>query len=186
MDRVLTSIFFKSIEYFTSSTKSVYPLEPLSAVIKIGLLFYSSEGSKLAIDKTVSIMEPTIYTPLLRTISGDSRDCIQLLNRPIKTVLKSYSINSIEIILINCIKGLNTLKLNYRDSIAESCLELYIQQIKQALTTKEQNNGVRGNWQQEHIDIIERLFVSLDSAKREGLCTTDLMDSVKNIVQIYE
>lgn len=189
MESIISSLLFKStskaIEYFTSS-KSVYPLESLSAVIKLGLLFYSPEGCKLVIDKTVLIQEPAIYMPLLRTLSGHSRENIQLLNKSIYSVLKSYSIPNIEIILINAVRGLNTLKSNYRDSLAEQAIDLYIQQIKQALTIKEENKGRRGNWEQEHIDIIEKLFISLETAKKDGLPTTDLVNSVINIVQIYE
>jgi hypothetical protein len=188
MDSIITSLLFKTISYsfYSTSDKHDYPLEPLSVVIKLGLLFYSVEGCKLVIDKTVSIQEPTIYTPFLRTLLKSSRENIQLLNKPINSVLKAYSITNIEIILINAVRGLNTLKYNYRDSLAEQAIDLYIQQIKQALTTKEENKGRRGNWEQEHIDIIERLFISLETAKKDGLTTNDLLNSVINIVQIYE
>lgn len=188
MDAIIMKSVLKGVELFVSSffEPTVYNLEPLSAVIRVALLEYYEQGSKLNFSQHIEVVPPTIYQPLIRTYSGDSRGDIHLLERPILKVLKTYPIKEIEIILINFIRGLNCLKSNYKDTIAEGCINRYIDLVQQALTAKTENNGNYTDWDQEHIVIICKLFESMEHKKTENKDVQILVESAIKILRIYE
>ena len=62
MDAFIMKSVLKGVELFVSSffDPTVYNLEPLSALIRVGLLEYCEQGSKLNFSQHIEVVPPTI------------------------------------------------------------------------------------------------------------------------------
>ena len=62
-------------------------LDPISCIIRLGMLSYKHEGSKISInDNKISFHENRFFQGLLRWNSGDSRDDLHNLHNPIQKI----------------------------------------------------------------------------------------------------
>ena len=112
-------------------------LDPISCIIRLGMLSYKHEGSKISInDNKISFHENRFFQGLLRWNSGDSRDDLHNLHNPIQKISEWYDSNIKEIksIIEIAISGLNQLKNSYeQESIIQYTLDRYIEILKKSL-----------------------------------------------------
>lgn len=119
-------------------------LDPISCIIRLGMLSYKSEGSKVSInDNKISFHENRFFQGILRWNSGDSRDDLHNLHNPIQKISEWYDSNIKEIkdIIEISINGIINLKGSYeQESIIQYTLDRYIDILKKSL---EKNNKER-------------------------------------------
>ena len=115
-------------------------LDPLTTVIKIALLYFYTDGTKLSIcDNTINIQEYNNFQGLIRWIYGDSRDKLYNLKEPIKNCLKWFPYSkykNLKVIYTYAILGLEKLKSSYTVSttnITIHIIEYYIKIIRDNL-----------------------------------------------------
>ena len=175
-------------------------LEPLSCILKLSLLQYKPNGTKISVtNNSLNFDEPTILQGITRRISGDSRQDLHNICNPIIKCLEwfplSDSINNL--FYRECIKGLCTLKLSYEhQSIITYTLDHYIGLLegKESPKILDDNaviSGLRDMWSSKEIIILQNILehiLSLDDSvdRRMYLFTLEyLLKTKENKVNLY-
>jgi len=108
-------------------------LDPLSTIIKLAILSYKSDFTKLAIRfNAISLQETCFYQSAIRYLFGDSKDLLHCLKEPI-TIACNYYLHDydsgehdITLLFKLAVKGIQKLKITYATHrIIISCLEYY-------------------------------------------------------------
>ena len=162
------SNFFNNLNIVKQLTKFIYDkstdekknnenqvLDPLCAIIRLGLLKFKPAGTKLSIsDNKITYNDPTIFQPAIRYYYGDSRNNMHNLFNPIQKIILWYNIkdDKIKYILTNAKEGLENLKKSYDDiqnsNLILHTLNFYIETISNILDEKLENHAMN-----ETIDI---------------------------------
>ena len=109
---------YNSIKYFLFNKKDKnIIIDPLSCIIKLGLLSYQGEGTKISIiDNQINFNEPNIGQGLIRYIYGDGREDLHNLFKPIQKSVEWYKLKEyadIDFLFQRAIAGMNILKKSY-------------------------------------------------------------------------
>lgn len=116
-------------------------LDPYSTLIRLAVLYFKSEGTKLSIlDNKISYNEASFIQGTLRWGYGDNRNDLHNLHDPIRT-LSGWYIESknedVMYIIKLAIKGLHKLKIAYQSNVNSSLvyhtLDHYINILKKSL-----------------------------------------------------
>ena len=185
-------------------------LDPLTTMIKLAILGYKPIGTKLAIDNNkIYFQEPTFSQGLLRWVYGNKRYELHQLLHPIGKAVKRYDIkdNSILIIFQLAVKGLNQLKLSYKNnsSLVIHSLELYISIINSVLIIDNDDNRSKSNmilntiseeddkienpfifsnlWLSEEINLVSKMLKQIETSKKD---TNTYLDAVNTILTMKE
>lgn len=145
-------------------------IEPMSCIIKLSILQFYPEGTKISIhDNEIIFDEPGIFQGVYRNIYGDNRDDLHNLHNPISKALQWYNdIDDISTLYMSTIDGITTLKKNYPErSIVSDALNSYIKLIQRGL--------IKLNKKGKHkIDSIEQnLYEHLSDDERKYIETLD-------------
>lgn len=114
----MSSGLLDSIKYllFNKKDKNII-IDPFSCIIKLSLLSYQTEGTKISInDNQIFFNQPSYGQGLIRYLYGDGREDLHNLFKPIQKSVEWYKIPSLQDInyLFNrAILGLLTLKKSY-------------------------------------------------------------------------
>lgn len=118
--------FLKSL--FSTSTKNI--LEPLTCLIRLCMLNYENENTKIGISNNrIFFYRHNILQGLARTLFRESRENLHNLHNPVSKSISWYNCNCHEIkyIFKYAIKGLQKLKSSYdSESIINHSLDRYI------------------------------------------------------------
>lgn len=118
--------FFKNL--FSTSTKNI--LEPLTCLIRLCMLNYENENTKIGISNNrIFFYRHNILQGLARTLFRESRENLHNLHNPVTKSVSWYNCNCHEIkyIFSFAIKGLQKLKSSYdSESIINHSLDRYI------------------------------------------------------------
>lgn len=144
-------------------------LEPFCTLIKLILLAYKTEGTKISIyNNSIQFHEPSIIQGFLRIWTGDCREDLHNLYNPIIKILE-YSDRNNEIhinLLKKCINGLNIiLKVYDSNTIINHTLVHYINIIQKYIdlsvldnSLKDKNSplieGLKIFWNEKEIELI--------------------------------
>ena len=135
--KLLVSGTSSIIQSLMSSKNKSLILDPLSCIIRLGILSYKPVGTKISITKNkISFHLPTIFQGPIRWSNGDNRNDLHNLHNPIVKSLEWYSINNllINFIFILSKNGLILLRKSYnKNSIIEQALTRYIDIMEQKL-----------------------------------------------------
>ncbi len=109
-------------------------MDPLSCMIRLGLIYYKDEGTKISIQSSkIYYQSPTILQGASRWYNGDNRNDLHHLHYPIVIACENYNpIENREIgkIFEYSIKGLTKLKKAYTrnsdSNLVSHCLNHYI------------------------------------------------------------
>lgn len=116
-------------------------LDPVSCLIRLGMLNFKPEGSKISINENqIKFHESNIYQGFLRWNTGDSRNDLHNLHNPMKKVSEWYDneIKEMKNIIDTSINGLTKLKESYEvESIIQYTLEHYIEILKSCINNPE-------------------------------------------------
>ena len=153
----------------TPITNKNFILEPFCTLVKLILLSYKPNGTKISIyNNSIQFHEPSIIQGFLRIWTGDCREDLHNLYNPIIKMLE-YSDRSNEIhinLLKKCIDGLNIiLKVYDSNTIINHTLLHYINIIKKYIdinvldnSLKDKNSplieGLKIFWNEKEIELI--------------------------------
>jgi len=103
-------------------------LDPLTTLIKLALLPYKPEGTKLSIDSNyIHYSENTIYQFAVRKYFGDSYNDLRDLNKTLhKAVAWFYDDQKLKYLFDNAIIGLEKLKKTYGNTGKADAVQSYI------------------------------------------------------------
>lgn len=109
---------YNSIKYFLFQKKDKnIIIDPFSCIIKLGLLSYQEEGTKISIiDNQINFNEPNAGQGIIRYLYGDGREDLHNLFRPIQKSVEWYKLSKykdIDFLFTRAIAGMNTLKKSY-------------------------------------------------------------------------
>ena len=171
-------------------------LDPLTTIIKIALLYFYTDGTKLSINNnSIDIQESGNFQGLIRWMYGDSRDKLYNLKEPIKNCLKWFPFSkyrNLKIIYTHCILGLEKLKESYSNTssnITIHIIEYYVKiiqdnldEIESKLNNKELDinieqsvilndklqKNIKEIWTYKDISLVNNFFEILISRKKEN------------------
>ena len=112
-------------ERFLSEDDNEQILEPFSVLVKLAILSFKKEGSKISIvNNNLYIQSPNKWQGAVRYLNGNKREEISLLMKPIIRCTSLYPIcdgegnvnNELKFIYNKAIEGLKNLKKNYNNS----------------------------------------------------------------------
>jgi len=119
-------------------------LEPLTCLIRISMINFKKEGTKLGIsNNSIYFQNPNYLQGILRWSSGDNRDDLHNLHNPIVKSTKWFKTSSLQIKSIYKFSrlGLIKLKLAYNEnSIIAHTFDLYISIIEKELQNISKTN----------------------------------------------
>tara|TARA_Y100000590_G_scaffold469976_1_gene661058 strand:- start:2185 stop:2856 length:672 start_codon:yes stop_codon:yes gene_type:complete len=181
-------------------------LEPISCVVKLILLNYKSEGTKIAIGyNSIDFYEPTQYQGILRNLNGDGREDLHNIYNPILKCIEWYPPNEdtkYEYFYTMCKEGIQKLINAYdKDSTISRALELYCKTLTDAIDKKDIEKGIRDNnegetesplldtlkdfWKKDEIELLYSLFQIIEKNEDEQERNT-YIENIVNTVQIKE
>lgn len=178
-------------------------LEPLSTIIRLCILNFDLEGTKIAIyNNRIFNQSPNFMQGTVRWTYGNKRNELHHLYRPIVMATNKYDIdnNNIRIIFKYAIKGLDKLKKTYKKidgTIICHSIDLYKETITRILNKKklEISNQLKNDditnqlyqefynlWDNEQIEIIAKLLIKSDKLNDSD----DVLSYIKAIDSIIK
>ena len=197
---------FYSTIFSENKSKNII-LEPISCVVKLILLNYKNEGTKIAIgNNSIDFYEPSKYQGILRNINGDGREDLHNIYNPILKCIEWYPPNDdikYEYFYTKCNEGIKKLINSYdKDSTISRTLELYCKTLTDAMNKKDIEKGnididnggekeshlldtLKDFWKKEEIELLYSLFQIIEKNEDEQEVIT-YIENILNTVQIKE
>jgi len=170
--------YIKLYSYFTSNmnTQKNLILEPFCCLIKIILLSYKTEGTKISIyNNSIQFHEPSIIQGFLRIWTGDCREDLHNLYNPIIKIIQYCDReNRIHICLLRkCVNGLKELSKVYdNNTIINHTLLHYINIVEKFIDVNVIDNSLEKNsplieglkkfWNEKEIELVYNMFAHID------------------------
>lgn len=180
--------FFKLIEQQSNkTTRKNLILEPISCIMKLIILQYKKEGTKISVsDNSILYNEPTIIQGILRTFYGDCREDLHNLYHPLLKCVEWYSNDDpyFKFFYQEAKKGLLLLKDVYNDNTTiHHTISHYISIVDGTYNQKgEQINPIidtlREIWTPAEIKTLYDLLKLIDKNKNKDIYLKALEDIV--------
>ena len=191
---------------FTQTVNKNIILEPISCIIKLVLLDYKTEGTKISIsNNSIDYYEPSQFQGILRNINGDGREDLHNIYNPILKAVEWYPPSESKIYKYfyeKCIVGLNKLITCYeKESTISRTLELYCKILQDSLseTKPDIDNGldesvktssplldqIKDFWKKEEIEMIFSLLQIIENSKDKNEKNT-YIENIVNTVSMKE
>tara|TARA_B100001094_G_scaffold325480_1_gene379884 strand:+ start:4791 stop:5420 length:630 start_codon:yes stop_codon:yes gene_type:complete len=183
-------------------------LEPLSCILRIILLNYKEEGTKISIgNNSIYYNEPSYFQGVVRNINGDGREDLHNLYNPIIKSLEWYPPKK-ENVIYNyfyhrTLDGIQSLLKSYgKGTIIHHTLHHYYKLIQDSIEQKEIQkidsdeppllNNLKDFWSTEELEIIHKLLLFIDNSKDEiekktyiSIINTNIITMKENKVREY-
>lgn len=157
---ILSSNIYQALSKWALSNKEKnIIIDPLSCFIKLSLLNFYPEGTKISISNNhITFNEPGYLQGLIRTIKGDGRDDLHNIFNPLQKGIRWYwkdiddesKLNMISLLFDMTISGLSKLKKAYNpNSTIQHTLDYYLvcvrdKKIIKSDRTENDNNSADG------------------------------------------
>lgn len=149
-------------------------LEPLSTIIRLGIISFKGVGTKIAIhNNKLYIQTPNITQGVVRWTYGTNREEVHYLLKPIIRGLSFYNPsdnNDFKVIYEFAINGLKLLKKSYNNSSSTLChaLDLYITLIEDSIkgipnTKLEKYYNINTDELSESLEISQNTKINIES-----------------------
>jgi len=190
--------------------KNNYPLnerqvlDPLTTMIKLAILAFKTEGTKLAIDSNrIYFQEPTMFQGLWRWAYGNKRYELHHLLNPIIKAVRRYDVSNpaIKLIFENAVLGIDKLKNSYNNSssVVNHSLDLYMSIINNVLIPAEGNrpnsSGIfhsvqeeeesphqisifQNLWTDDEIGLVGNMLTQIQNAKKDAKTYLDAVNTI--------
>lgn len=151
-----------------NNKKSMQILEPLSTIIRLGIISFKEIGTKIAINNNkLYIQTPNITQGVVRWTYGNNREEVHFLLKPIVRALSLYKPtedDNLKNIYNTAINGLKFLKKSYNNSSSTLChaLDLYITLIEDTINGN-QNMNLEKYSNIDNDGLAESLEISLNT-----------------------
>ena len=146
------SVIFSQLS--ASSETRIEFLDPFCATVKLGVLTFKPNGTKISIhNNTIHIQEPSTFQGVMRWLNSDERDQLHQLRLPIlyfrgvelgHIVIDDFKIDKDQMASINefAVQGLIKLKTTYETakkvgSMVKNCLDDYIKTLSHPYSKEE-------------------------------------------------
>jgi hypothetical protein len=139
-------------------------LEPLSCVLKLGLLQHKPLGTKISVShNSLHFHEPSFLQGITRSLGGDSRQDLHNICHPIMKCLEWFPLTKYAFFYDECLKGLQQFKSSYEEqSLINHTIEHYIGLV----TGKEYEpmegtavvSGLKDTWSPKELLIVKTIL----------------------------
>tara|TARA_B100000963_G_C22613589_1_gene666136 strand:- start:1226 stop:1921 length:696 start_codon:yes stop_codon:yes gene_type:complete len=197
----------------TKETSSNQVLEPFSTLLKLAIISYKNDGTKIAIYKNkLYIQEPGLTQGTSRYMYGNSREEIHHLLKPLMRCINLYPIDDnpeLKQIYNQAIEGLKKLKESYNNESSTVCctIDLYIQILNNAVEEnsvhvdsfeKSQNLDdlslstntklnlekiFEGIWSSNDINLVSSMFILVNTTNE---CKDSYLKGIENVIKAKE
>ena len=201
MSSIGNSLYSGVVNIFTtdSTEKQEQILEPLTCIIKLGILFLKEDGTKLQIiGNSIHYHTPNVLQGTHRWFRGDNRKDLHNLSNPIKIALEWYvpqKNEDIKNLFSYAVSGLEKLGESYNivniSSLIGNTISHYINLISNALdktsskileNPEVSNNVYKDIWTINEISIINKLFEIAIAKKNAGDNYEHYIKSIQSIL----
>jgi len=169
---------------FSENKNKKIILEPISCIVKLILLNYKENGTKISIsNNSIDFYEPSHFQGFLRNINGDGREDLHNLYNPIIKSLEWYPPSKGEVyryFYTKCKSGIEKLLSSYdKESTISRTLDLYckilndsLEDIEKVLNDSEKEpspllDRLRDFWKKEEIDLIYNLLQIIENSSND-------------------
>ena len=177
---------YEMIPYSDSSKQLI--LEPLSCVLKIGLLQYKPIGTKITVsNNSLHYNQPSLLQGLTRSLGGDSRQDLHNICHPIMKCLEWYPLSENNIFYEECLKGFKQFKLSYEEqSLINHTIDHYIGLVTGKEFEKIEDTtviaGLKSMWSPKDILIVKTILENINEKKE----INDKQESISESISILE
>lgn len=187
-------------------------LDPLSSLIKLALLNFKNKGTKLSIyNNSIHFQEPSILQGSIRLYTGDNRNNLHNLGKPLQRVTEWYNPNitkCLKLIYKKAVDGLDILidtyssinntsliiyTITYYKDILNNILEnkdnIYNNNLSSSIPLIDKNNDVNientfnNIWDIDEIEVINKLFILIINNKTNNKDYLYLIKSIETILE---
>ena len=199
---VTTNTYLMISKLFTTIDQRNFILDPLSCVIRLGILYFKPKGTKISIyQNKISYHEPCILQGSIRWTNGDNRNDLHNLHNPILKALEWYDINdpTIKTIFNLACKGLEKLKYSYdKNSIICHSIDRYIGLLAKNEKISKDDIDIDNNlhislkelWNPTQINIIYNLLTEVSNLNNKSNINNEtkisLIKAIDNILDTKE
>jgi len=201
--------YLQAFAHSPTNINDIQLLEPLSIIIKLAIINFKDECTKIAINNNkLYIQSPTFYQGIVRYLYGNNREDICFLLKPILRSIEIHKPNKnddLVYIYKLAISGLKKLKKSYKNIASNVCnsLDLYISILSTHLdgndlsidsyefnktapdlnlsvsTRVNLENIFRNIWYKDDIVLVSSMF---KSAERDPHVTKSYIHSIENVI----
>ena len=176
-------------------------LDPLTCIIKLGILSFKPKGTKISINNNrITYHEPSFLQGTLRWSHGDAREDLHNLCYPIDKATKWYDLSNpaLKNIFIFGKKGINNLSESYsKNSTTSHSLNHYINIINKSITNPEKTlvndtsenqiyKELKSLWNDREINIVNNLLIELSHNNRDIEKKNTLIQTLDTFLYIKE
>tara|TARA_B110000208_G_scaffold181945_1_gene233181 strand:- start:6543 stop:7247 length:705 start_codon:yes stop_codon:yes gene_type:complete len=192
---------------------SIHLLEPLSVIIKLAIISFKKDRTKIAINNNkMFIQKPSAWQGVIRYVYGNNREEISHLLKPIKRSIELYppkNNTELHYIYSRAIMGLKKVKTGYDELPSTVChsIDLYISILEEGLSgnklkvdTYDRSKNIddlnlsvqtRINlekiftdiWSKDDITLLYSMFKSVDN---QSASTQTYLKSIENLLKSKE
>ena len=151
--------------YQNKNTQKNLILEPLCCILKLILLQFKENGTKISVsDNSITFNEPSYGQGLVRSFYGDCREDLHNIYHPLLKAVEWYPIREFIIYYEECKKGLQLLLKVYDDNTTiHHTISHYISIIegkndKEVSETNPIIDNLKDFWKSEEINVINELL----------------------------
>ena len=151
--------------YQNKNTQKNLILEPLGCILKLILLQFKENGTKISVsDNSITFNEPSYGQGIVRSLYGDCREDLHNIYHPLLKAVEWYPIREFIIYYEECKKGLQLLLQVYDDNTTiHHTISHYISIIegkndKEVSETNPIIDNLKDFWKSEEINVINELL----------------------------
>ena len=168
------------VSFFETKRDSI--LDPLTCIIRLGILEFKPIGTKISLNNNkIKYNDPCVIQGALRWSNGDNREDLHNLFNPLKKAVIWYDVNNNEIknLIEYSIRGLEKLQSSYdTNSVISHSMQYYIDYLKTNLNNKdhlqdeEEENYIskqlRKLWNVREISIVDNILLQLEDNRTKN------------------
>lgn len=169
------------VSFFETKRDSI--LDPLTCIIRLGILEFKPIGTKISLNNNkIKYNDPSVIQGALRWSNGDNREDLHNLFNPLKKAVLWYDVNNSEIknIIDYSIRGLQKLQSSYnKNSVISHSMQYYIDYLKNSINEKKNENieeeeentiskQLRELWNEREITIVNNIILQLEENRKKN------------------
>ena len=166
------------VSFFETKRDSI--LDPLTCIIRLGILEFKPIGTKISLNNNkIKYNDPSVMQGALRWSNGDNREDLHNLFNPLKKAVLWYDVKNSEIknLIDYSIRGLEKLQSSYnKNSVISHSMQYYIDYLKNQKkndnSEEEEENSIskqlRELWNDREITIVNNIILQLEENRTKN------------------
>lgn len=191
MNQLSSGISLYNLYEFSQGKERNLILEPLSCLLKIALIQYKGQGTKISVDSnSLFYQEPTIYQGMMRSFRGDKREDLHNLCKPLLQCLEWYDRKDpiYNYFYEQCRLGLLTLKDSYStESTIHHTITHYIGIVEGSVgagSIEDSENPIiehlKGAWTSKEIQVVHDMLHLIDGSNDNDIYLKSLISIIEH------